>query len=169
MIDFTATLLQFAKQGEKTSWTYIVIPQDVALELKPSNKKSFRVKGTIDEFKIAGVALIPWGDGSFIMAINADMRKGIKKAKGAMVKVILEPHHDFVIEIPADMQECFDCDPEALAFFNTLPKGHRDYFIKWINSAKTEPTRATRIINTINATARRMGYPEMMRDLKARK
>lgn len=170
MIAFTTILYRFAEQGEKTGWTYIVIPQDLALALKPGNKKSFRVKGKLDDFAITGVALMPRGDGSFIMAINATMRKGIRKAKGATVNVQLELHNDFKIAVPDDVQIAFSYEePEALAFFNSLPKGHRDYFIKWINSAKAEPTRATRIANTINAASRRMGYPEMMRDLKARK
>lgn len=170
MIKFDTIIYQFAEQGEKTGWTYITIPQDLALELKPGNKKSFRVKGFLDHFPIAGVALMPWGDGSFIMAINADMRKGIHKHKGAMLTVQLETHDDFAIEMPEDMKECFDYEqPEAMEFFNSLAKSHREYFYKWINSAKTESTRATRIANTINAAVRRMGYPEMMRDLKARK
>ncbi len=170
MIAYTATLLQFAQQGEKTGWTYIVIPLDIALALKPGNKKSFRVKGFLDDFAIAGAALMPWGDGTFILAVNADMRRGIKKTKGAMVNVQLECHHDFKIEMPADLQECFsDEEPGALEFFNSLPKGHREYFLKWISSSKTEPTRAIRIANTINAAIRKMGYTEMMRYLKARK
>ncbi|WDF54568.1 YdeI/OmpD-associated family protein [Mucilaginibacter sp. KACC 22063] len=169
MIKFNAVLHQFAEQGEKTGWTYIIIPQDMALELKPGNKKSFRVKGKLDNFAIAGVALMPWGDGSFIMAINADMRKGIRKSKGAMVAVELETHDDYKVEIPEDLQECFDDEPEAFEFFNSLTRGHRDYFIKWINSAKTEPTRVNRIANTVNAMVSRMGYPEMIRALKTKK
>lgn len=170
MITFNTVLYQFAEQGEKTGWTYIQVPQHLAHELKPDNKKSFRVKGKLDHFPISGVALMPWGDGSFIMAVNADMRKGIGKSKGASVNVQLETHDDFVVEIPDDLLESFDYEqPEALEFFYSLPRGHRDYFIKWINSAKTEPTRATRIANTIYAAANRMGYPEMIRALKSKK
>lgn len=169
MIKFTAVLHQFAEQGEKTGWTYIQVPQDLALELKPGNKKSFRVKGKLDHFPISGIALIPWGDGSFIMAVNAGMRKGIRKSKGAMVEVQLETHDDFVIEVPEDLQECLDEEPEGKEFFFSLPKSHRDYFIKWIDSAKTDDTRATRIANTINAVVNRMRFNEMSRALKARK
>ena len=74
MVQFTATIHKFEKQGEKSGWTYIEIPADIAQQLKPGNKKSFRVKGKLDQFKIAGVSLLPMGGGSFIMAINATMR-----------------------------------------------------------------------------------------------
>jgi hypothetical protein len=38
MVDFTTIILQFAEQGEKTGWTYIEIPADVAQEMKPGIK-----------------------------------------------------------------------------------------------------------------------------------
>src|SRR5690606_12422951 len=93
MIGFTTTLLQFEQQGEKTGWTYIEIPADIAQQLKPGNKKSFRVKGKLDNFSIKAVALMPMGEGKFIMAVNAAMRKGIGKRKGARLKVQLQADH----------------------------------------------------------------------------
>ena len=88
-VKFIATIHRFESKGEKTGWTYIEIPVDIAQQLKPGNKKSFRVKGKLDDFKIDGIALIPMGGGVFIMALNADLRKGIGKRKGAMMKVQL--------------------------------------------------------------------------------
>ncbi|MFX5998869.1 DUF1905 domain-containing protein, partial [Acinetobacter baumannii] len=79
MIQFATIIKKFAKQGEKTGWTYIEIPEAIAQQIKPNNKKSFRVKGKLDSFSIKGIALLPMGEGSFIMALNAEMRKGIKK------------------------------------------------------------------------------------------
>src|SRR5436190_15359117 len=90
MIQFTTRILQFGQQGEKTGWHYIEIPADLAQKLKPGNKKSFRVKGKLDDHSIKGVALLPMGGGKFIMAVNAAMRKAIHKKKGAMLKIRLE-------------------------------------------------------------------------------
>ena len=87
MVTFTTTIQQFASQGEKTGWTYITVPADVSDELLPGMRKSFRVKGRLDDFPIKGVALFPMRGGGFIMALNAAIRKGIHKKKGAMVKV----------------------------------------------------------------------------------
>ena len=120
----------------------------------------------LDAFAFTGIALMPMGDGNFIMALKADVRKAIHKNEGAMLQVKLEVDNDYKIEIPADLAECFDAEPEALDFLENLPKSHRDYFIKWINDAKTEPTRAKRIVNTVNALVRKMPYNEMMRALK---
>ena len=120
MIQFTVTIHKFEKQGEKTGWTYIEIPGDIALKLKPGNKKSFRVKGKLDNFKIAGVSLLPMGGGSFIMAINASMRKGIGKRHGAMLKVQLEEDKK-PYQLDADFLECLRDEPKAFDAFNALP------------------------------------------------
>jgi uncharacterized protein YdeI (YjbR/CyaY-like superfamily) len=64
------------------------------------------------------------------------------------------------------LQECFDFEPEAWGFFNSLPGSHRNYFIKWINDAKTAETRAKRIVNTTNAMLRKWGYNVMIREMR---
>lgn len=166
MVAFTALILQFGQQGEKTGWTYIEISADIARQLKPDNKKSFRVRGMLDAFPVSGMALMPMGEGNFIMALKAEVRRGIHKHAGAMLEVRLEEDPDFRIEMPGDLRECFDFEPEAYAFFNSLAKSHRDYFIKWIDSAKTSQTRAKRIVNTVNAMLQKWNYGQMMRAMK---
>lgn len=166
MIDFNTLILQFNEQGEKTGWSYIEIPAHLAQQLKPGNKKSFRVKGMLDGFAVSGMALMPMGGGNFIMALKAEVRKGIHKNAGAMLRVILEEDKDYKVEVPADLQECFDFEPQALEFFNSLAKSHRNYFIKWIEGAKTSETRAKRIVNTVNAMLRKWTYNIMIREMR---
>jgi hypothetical protein len=163
MIDFTTIILQFGEMGDRTGWTYIDIPADVAVQIKPDYRRSFRVRGKLDEYSIAGVALMPTGNGNFMMALNAEMRKGIRKAKGAMLRVQLEEDTDFTVITPEDLVECFEYEPEAWQFFNSLAKSHRNYFIKWIESAKTQPTRDKRIALTIDAMMKRWDYGMMIR------
>jgi hypothetical protein len=165
MIEFNTIILQFAEQGEKTGWSYIEIPADLAQQLKPG-KKSFRVRGMLDGFAVKGMALMPMGDGNFIMALKAEVRKMIHKNAGAMLQVRIEEDTEYKVEVPDDLQECFDFEPEAQDFFNSLPKSHRDYYIKWINGAKTNETRVKRIVNTVNATLRKWNYGQMMRAMK---
>jgi hypothetical protein len=168
MVKYTTTVLKFEKQGEKTGWTYVVIPEDIAQQLKPGHKQSFRVKGKLDQYAIAGVALLPMGDGSFIMAINGEMRKGIGKRAGAQLEVqIMADDNPEPVTSP-EFMECLADEPEALAFFNTLTKGHRNYFMKWIESAKTEPTKAKRIAQAVTALARKQDYGTMIRANKGK-
>lgn len=163
MVTFSTTILKFDKQGEKTGWTYITIPAKIAQKLKPGNKKSFRVKGKLDDFEIDKVALIPMGEGDFIMAINAAMRKGIRKQKGATLKLQLTAD-DAPILPPAELIECMADEPGALQYFNSLPQGHRNYFTKWIDSAKTDATKTKRIALVIKTMARKMDFGAMLRE-----
>ena len=165
MVRFTATILQFAQQGEKTGWRYIKIPVAVAQELKPGNKKSFRVKGSLDEYAFTGMALIPMGEGDFIMALNTKVRKAIGKEKNAKLLVTLEVDKKLP-EIPAELLECLVDEPRALEFFNKIPLSHRNYWGNWIRSAKTQATRAKRISHAVTALARGWDYGQMIRSLK---
>jgi len=165
MITYKALIRQFEEQGEKTGWTYIEIPAAIAGKLNPGNKKSFRVKGQLDDHPIEGVSLLPMGEGHFIMAINAVMRKGTAKRKGATLRVQLEIDEKPFVICP-DLLESLQDEPKALAFFNKLAKGHQRYFSNWIDGAKTEPTRVKRIAQAVNAMAISQDFGAMVRALK---
>jgi hypothetical protein len=164
-VQFTTTLLRFEKQGEKTGWTYIQVPSDIAGKIKPGVKTSYRVKGKLDSFKISGIALLPMGGGSFIIPINADMRKGIGKRYGAMVKVSLE-EDKAAFRFNKDFIDCLKDEPAAMDFFETLAGSHQRYFSKWIDQAKTIETKTKRIAQSVSALSKKMGYPEMIRSQK---
>jgi hypothetical protein len=165
MIQFFTAIKQFDKQGEKTGWTYIDIPSDIAQKLMPGNRKGFRVKGKLDNFPIKGIALLPMGDGNFILTLNADLRRGIRKKKGAMLNVKLQVDPDGY-QLNSDFIACLKDEPAAKKFFDTLTGSHRNYFSKWIDSAKTEPTKIKRIAMAVNALSKKWGYPEMIRNNK---
>jgi Domain of unknown function (DUF1905)/Bacteriocin-protection, YdeI or OmpD-Associated len=166
MIRFSAIIQKFEQQGEKSGWTYIEIPESIAQQIKPRNKKSFRVKGKLDSFAISSTALIPMGEGNFIMAFNAAMRKGTGKRKGATLDVQLEEDKDPVLP-PAELIECLADEPKAQAFYNSLTQGHKNYFTKWIETAKTDATKTKRIAESINALSKKMDFGAMLRALKA--
>lgn len=162
MIQITAILKKFGSMGEKTGWTYIEIPAEIAAKLKPGQKTSFRVKGKLDEYPIKQIALIPMGEGDFIMAVNAVMRKGIGKKQGAQVKVMIEAD-DSKFKFSNDFISCLEDEPKALSHFKTLAPGHQKYFSKWIDSAKTIETKSKRIVMAVKALSMKMGYSEMIR------
>ncbi len=165
MVRFTATILQFGEQGEKTGWSYIEIPAKIAQQLKPGNKKSFRVKGKLDALSVKSMALMPMGGGDFIMALNATIRKGIKKNKGAKLVAELEADNA-AIKPPPELLECLADEPMALKRYNEIPGSHRNYFTRWIESAKTTATKSKRIAQAVTALSKGQHYGEMLRALK---
>lgn len=165
MVQFNTTIKKFDSQGEKTGWTYIEIPAAIAQKLNSNNKKGFRVKGKLDDYEFSMIALLPMGGGDFIMALNAAMRKGIRKQKGAIIKVKMAVDTN-EIKPPEELIECLQDEPEAFKYFKSLPKGHQNYFTNWINSAKTDPTKAKRIAATLNALNKKWDFGQMMRAMK---
>jgi len=162
MIRFNTLIQQFQEMGEKTGWSYIRIPAALAQQLKPGNKRSFRVKGKLDDHVIGGVALLPMGEGDFILALKADIRKKLRKQKGDKLAVQLEVDTK-KIEPPKDLLDCLADEPKALEYFKTLPKSHQNYFGNWIKSAKTAPTRAGRIARVVDAMLKKWDYGQMIR------
>lgn len=162
MLKFTTTILKYDEAGEKTGWTYIHIPQHLAQELKPDNKKAFRVKGKLDDYAFEGISLVPIGEGHFILALNATVRKHIKKGKGATLQVEMEIDSKEILP-PEDLMQCLADEPTALSNFNKLPKSHQNYYTRWINEAKTEPTRTKRIAKAVFMLARGGDFGEAVR------
>lgn len=166
-IRFNATIKKFGEKGEKTGWTYFEIPADIAQQIKPGNKKEFKVKGKLDAYVLKRQSVVPMGDGTFIMPLNVSIRKEIRKKQGAMLDALLtEDRSDFVFN--ADFIICLNDEPLAKSFFDCLPGSHQRYFSKWIDSAKTEPTKVKRITMAVNALAKKWGYSEMIRDSKGK-
>ena len=165
MVQFTTIIRKFNEQGEKTGWTHIIIPADIAQQLMPGNKKSFRVKGKLDDFSISGIALMPMGGGEFVMPLNATIRKGIHKKEGAMLIAKLEVDKK-EIKPPAEFVECLKDEPVAEEHYFSLAKSHQLYFTRWINSAKTEPTKTKRIAQAVNALSKKFDFGMMLRSIK---
>ena len=162
MLRFTATILKFGQQGEKTGWSYISVPAHLAQELLPDNKKSFRVKGTLNKYSFKGAALLPMGGGDFIMAINATMRKAIRKAEGATIEVALEIDGEETV-MPPDFAAWLEEDEAAKKYFYSQPKSHQHYWITWLEGVKTEEARLNRLTRAVNALANGFGFAQMLR------
>lgn len=161
-ISFSTKLKKFGSQGEKTGWTYFSIPKKIADKLNPGVRTSYRVKGKIDAHEISGVAIIPIGEGDFIFAVNAGMRKAIRKQAGAEITVELSIDTSAFV-ISKGLIECLADEPDAMKFFNALLPSHKRYFSKWIEEAKTEQTRIKRIARAVDALSKRLGYSDMLR------
>lgn len=162
---FTTSIKRFAEKGEKTGWSYLDIPADIAELLKPGCRTSFRVKGKLDGHAIEKVSLLPMGGGDFILPLNATLRKALGKNKGAMVTLRLVEDTRSP-EISPELLECLRDEPVALERFTSQPPSHQHYFSKWIESAKTEPTKAKRIAMTVQAMLKNLNYGEMIREAK---
>lgn len=168
MFSFKSIIQKFANKGEKTGWTYVDIPQDIILKLILKNKKEFRIKGVMDDVAFERLAVYPIGDGNFIIAINAELRKKLGKKEGAMLSVKFELDKCEALQ-SQELMDCLNDDKIALKQFNSLLLSHQNYFHRYIYTAKGADTKAGRIVNTINAMHKKMNFGEMIRSLKKEK
>jgi hypothetical protein len=165
MLEIDLVIFKDGLTGEKAGWTYLVLESKYAGELNKGSKKSFRVKGSIDNLKIKQLALMPIGEGDYVLPLNAQMRKTIKKKEGQKVSVKLELDLD-EWQIDEDFMNCLENEKEALNFYENLPKGHQRYFSNWIASAKSIETKSKRIIMAIKSLSKRNGFSEMINENK---
>ncbi|CAM4222700.1 Bacteriocin-protection, YdeI or OmpD-Associated [Pedobacter westerhofensis] len=163
MVVFEAEIERYEKMGEKTGWTFVFIPAAVANQIKAGCKKSYRVKGRLDAVEIRGLALTPMGEGNFIIALKASLRKELKKEEGAVLHLELEEDKEFKVEMPADLEMCLLEERHCMENFMKLPKGHQNYYINWLNTAKTEPTRIKRLTQIVVAMDKQMDFGTMIR------
>jgi hypothetical protein len=162
MVSFSTTIQKFDSQGEKTGWTYIEISAAMAEKLNPGVKKGYQVKGKLDDYPFKGFNLLPMGEGRFILALKADVRKKLGKKKGDKLRV--ELHVDKAeYQVNNEFLECLADEPKAEQAFLKMPRSHQNYYSKWIESAKTDQTRAKRIALAVNALAIGLDFGGMLR------
>ncbi|MEP7267437.1 MAG: YdeI/OmpD-associated family protein [Saprospiraceae bacterium] len=163
-VKFNALLERFERNKEKTGWTYIYIPKRLATKMSEV-KIAYRVKGKLDDYEIKQVALLPMGDGDFIMPINGEMRKNLNKMEGDTIEVVIEldpsellPDQDFI--------DALSEVPNALDHYEKFSQSHKNYFTKWLSTAKTIETKANRIAMAVDALGRGLRFDEMLREKK---
>ncbi len=163
MISIEVELEKYGIMGEKTGWHFLAIPAAVAHNIKPDFKRSFRVKGLIDALPIHGVALIPVGEGDFIFVVNNTLRRKLHKEIGDVIHLQLEEDIDFKFIMPEDLEIVLNEDYKWMERFLAQAKSHQNYYIKWLDTAKTAPTREKRLTMICLAMENNFTFGEMIR------
>lgn len=89
-------------------------------------------------------------DGRFYLPVRREIRQAAKLKPGISVTVLLEPDDEpRTVELPDDLAQAFDQDPEAAAAYECLAYTHRKEYVAWITGAKRPETRATRLAKTL--------------------
>lgn len=161
MIRFSAKL---KKQNKPGGWTYLIVSAPLIHKLKPG-KKSFRVKGTFNQFPFKRTTLLSFGNDSYLLPFNAAMRKGTGKKEGDKIAVIMKLDHSKP-KLSPDLLQCLKEDPAAMDFFKTLTPFFQHLYSSWIESAKTSQTKTRRLVTVVNSLSQKQGYHEVMKAYK---
>ena len=144
-------LLKFPGKG---GWTYAEIPE--VLQNKNNPFGWVKVKGSIDNYEFRQHKLMPMGNGKLFLPVKSEIRKEINKGAGDYVKVILFSDASLP-EIPDEILECFENEPGGvLANFQRLSEGDQKSYLDWIYDARSDDTKARRILKMMNRLARNL-------------
>ena len=138
---FTATILNAGGGG-----AYVEVPFDV--EAVFGSKKP-KVKATFEGVPYRGI-LTRMGTEHHLLVILKEIREKLGKTFGDEVNITVELDTEpRVIEVPAELKKAFKTEKEAKAFFDKLSYTHKREYVMWINEAKREETRHTRIVKAV--------------------
>jgi hypothetical protein len=125
---------------------FVEVPFDV--EAAFGSKKP-KVKAMIEGVPYRGL-LVRMGGPNHMLIILKGIREQIGKTFGDEISVTVEPDIEpRLIEVPMELKKAFRIEKEAKAFFDKLSYTHQKEYVNWINEAKKDETRQTRVIKTI--------------------
>jgi hypothetical protein len=125
---------------------FVEVPFDVEKEF---GSKRPKIKAMIEGVPYRGI-LTRMGTECHLLIILKDIREQIGKTFGDEINITVEPDtEERVIEMPAELKKAFRTEKEAKTFFEKLSYTHQREYVTWINEAKKEETRQSRIAKTI--------------------
>ena len=134
-------------QGPGGAWSSIAIPFSVEQEWR--SKGSVKVKGTLNGQPLRS-SLFPNGDGSHHMMLNRDLMAKAKCFVGDTVQVVLEPDTEpRTYAMPADLAKAVKADKKAAATWASFPPSAHKLYVEWVEGAKREETRKSRVAKAV--------------------
>jgi hypothetical protein len=129
---------------------YVRVPFDVE-EL--FGKKRVPITATIDGEPYRGT-LVRMGSPFHCLGVLKAIREKIGKGLGDEVDVLVrEDLEERTVEVPKDLEGALKKNKDARTFFADLSYSHRREWVQWIEEAKREETRTTRIAKTVASLA----------------
>ena len=135
------------------TWHYVDTP--IQAEKEFGSKGKVPICGTIDAIPFAAT-LIPRGNGEHYIVLDKNIREqtGIEVGDEINLKV-WKDNAERVVTVPDDFEESLSSNRDANAFFQGLAYSYKKAYVDWINSAKRESTRTTRIAKSVTLLADR--------------
>lgn len=140
----------------KGGWTYASLPGIV-----PDRNNPFgwvKVRGFIDRYELSHYKLMPMGYGSLFLPVRKEIRKSIGKEAGDYAEILLYREHSSYA-VPEEIRSCILLEsPGLLQVLDNFTEGEQKAYVDWIQTAKTEETRAKRILDMMQRLERGLKF-----------
>jgi bifunctional DNA-binding transcriptional regulator/antitoxin component of YhaV-PrlF toxin-antitoxin module len=94
--------------------------------------------------------LIRMGGPHHIVGVPKGVRDKAGKNIGDTIEITVEADNTpREVVVPADLEAALGSDAEAKEFFDALSYTHRKEYVRWIETAKRDDTRARRVVKTM--------------------
>jgi bifunctional DNA-binding transcriptional regulator/antitoxin component of YhaV-PrlF toxin-antitoxin module len=94
--------------------------------------------------------LIRMGTPHHIVGVPKGVRDKAGKNIGDTIEITVEADNTpREVVVPADLEAALASDAEAKEFFDSLSYTHRKEYVRWIETAKRDDTRARRLVKTM--------------------
>ena len=139
--NFTATIQNAGGGG-----AFVEVPFDVE---EAFGSKKPKVKAMIEGVPYRGT-LVRMGTECHLLLILKSIREQIGKTFGDEIKVSVEADvEERVVTVPAELKRLFKSEQDAKVAFEKLSYTHQREYVTWINEAKKDETRQSRVAKTV--------------------
>jgi hypothetical protein len=96
--------------------------------------------------------------GRALIGLNKEVRRATGVAAGDRIEVEVELDDEpRTVEVPAELAAALDS--ETRAYFDALSYTHRKEYVRWIDEAKRDETRRSRVAKAAEMLRRRVTHP----------
>ncbi len=144
--EFTARLQRAETKAEVFATGglyYLTVPAEVAREF--TSGRPVRIVCLLNGTFERHGALRSKGEGSFFIGFGKEVVKEAELSLGVEVHArIWRDNDDYGLELPAELHEVFELDPEAKSAWSTFTPGRQRSWLIYMRDAKSEQTRIKR-------------------------
>lgn len=164
--------IQFAAILERSSnklWgCHFRVPNRIARRLREGNSR--RVVCTLNGLVEYQCAMLPHGDGQFVITVNRSLRDTLDLEFDMEVQVRLRRDNSaYGLPLPDELREIFRQDAEGNAIFHALTVGRQRtllYIIGSVKSPEKRVARAIAVVKHLKANGGRINYRQLYETLK---
>ncbi len=132
-----------------TGMHYLEVPATVVKKL--GGKLPIRLICTVNGAVSFNCGIVTLGEGKGYITINKARLKQLGVSKGDVVEVALtKDESEYGMEVPEELTELLQQDPEGEAKFMALTKGKQRTLIHWISTIKNSQLRIDRALRVVN-------------------
>lgn len=143
---------------------YLEIPADVVKKIGGIGKQ--RLICEVNKQIKFQCGLMSLSEGRAYITINSKRMKELGVERGDTVKIILtEDNSEYGVDIPEELQELFNQDPEGKKRFDLLKPGMQRYILNYVNSVKSPQLRVERAFLLISNLKKQLVGKESFKEM----